>query len=71
MKGSIWANEGAEGLITYMRTDSVRIAPEAIDAVRKYIAKEFGKEYLPAEGQAVRLEKKRPRGPRSDPPHQP
>ncbi|MBY0529277.1 MAG: type I DNA topoisomerase [Rhabdochlamydiaceae bacterium] len=43
-------NEGAEGLITYMRTDSVRIAPEAIDAARGYIAKQYGKEYLPSEG---------------------
>jgi DNA topoisomerase I len=42
-------NEGAEGLITYMRTDSVRLAPEAIDAARKYIAKTYGKEYLPNE----------------------
>lgn len=42
-------NEGAEGLITYMRTDSVRAAPEAIQAVRTYITKEFGKEYLPPE----------------------
>lgn len=40
-------NEGTEGLITYMRTDSVRSAPEAITAARAYIAKEFGKEYLP------------------------
>ncbi len=41
--------DGAEGLITYMRTDSVRAAPEAIQAVRGFIAKEFGKEYLPDE----------------------
>ncbi|HEY5259688.1 MAG TPA: DNA topoisomerase, partial [Rhabdochlamydiaceae bacterium] len=40
-------NEGSEGLITYMRTDSVRIAPEALDAARKYIAEQYGKEYLP------------------------
>ena len=39
--------EGAEGLITYMRTDSVRIAPEAIEAARNHIAKNYGKEYLP------------------------
>ncbi len=32
-----------------MRTDSVRTAPEAIEAVRKYILKEFGKDYLPSE----------------------
>ena len=30
-------NEGAEGLITYMRTDSVRIVPEAIQEARDYI----------------------------------
>lgn len=42
-------HEGAEGLITYMRTDSVRIAPEAIDAARQYILKTYGKEYLPVE----------------------
>lgn len=42
-------NEGAEGLITYMRTDSVRTEPEAIAAARKYIEKTYGKEYLPSE----------------------
>ncbi|MDR2539077.1 MAG: type I DNA topoisomerase [Chlamydiales bacterium] len=43
-------NTGAEGLITYMRTDSVRTAPEAIDLARKYITKTYGKEFLPAQG---------------------
>lgn len=38
--------EGSEGLITYMRTDSVRIAKEAIDEVRKYIFSRYGKNYL-------------------------
>lgn len=42
-------NEGAEGLITYMRTDSVRIAPEAIKAGRDYILGRYGKEFLPDE----------------------
>lgn len=37
-----------EGLITYMRTDSVNLSPQAVTAVRKLIEKEFGKEYLPA-----------------------
>lgn len=41
--------EGSEGLITYMRTDSVRISPEAISALREYIVKTYGKEYLPEE----------------------
>jgi DNA topoisomerase-1 len=39
--------EGSEGLITYMRTDSVRIAPEALAEVRNLIAKQYGPEYLP------------------------
>ncbi|PCI75648.1 DNA topoisomerase 1, partial [Candidatus Aerophobetes bacterium] len=38
---------GSEGLITYMRTDSIRSAPEAIDAARKLISSTYGKEYLP------------------------
>lgn len=35
------------GLITYMRTDSVNLSQEAIDAARDIIGKEFGPEYLP------------------------
>ena len=35
------------GLITYMRTDGVQIAPEAIAAARDAIGKEFGARYLP------------------------
>ncbi len=35
------------GLITYMRTDGVQMAPEAITAARQSIAKEFGDRYLP------------------------
>ncbi len=38
---------GTEGLITYMRTDSVQVAPEAQKEARGYIQKTFGKEYLP------------------------
>ena len=36
------------GLITYMRTDGVQMAPEAITAVRSFIANDFGDRYLPA-----------------------
>ncbi len=36
-----------EALITYMRTDSLRISDTALSATREYINKEFGKEYLP------------------------
>jgi len=39
--------EGLVGLITYMRTDSTRVAPEAIQEVREYIGKEYGAPYLP------------------------
>ncbi len=35
------------GLITYMRTDGVQMAPEGIEAARKTIAAEFGNKYLP------------------------
>ena len=41
-------SEGMVGLITYMRTDSPRIAPEAIEAVREWIGKQLGAKYLPA-----------------------
>lgn len=37
------------GLITYMRTDSVNLSQEAVDAARKLIKDRFGEQYLPAE----------------------
>ena len=40
-------NEGTVGLITYMRTDSTRVSPVAIDMARDYI-KSLGSQYLPA-----------------------
>jgi len=39
--------EGPVGLITYMRTDSTRVAAEALSAVRAFIGETFGQEYLP------------------------
>ncbi len=39
--------EGAVGLITYMRTDSTRISPDALGEVRQFIADRFGKPYVP------------------------
>ncbi|MEC4676418.1 MAG: type I DNA topoisomerase, partial [Nitrospirota bacterium] len=39
--------EGSVGLITYMRTDSLRIADEARSSVREFIGKTYGREYLP------------------------
>lgn len=43
------AGEGIQGLVTYIRTDSVRISDEAMDAVRSYIPERFGPEFLPEE----------------------
>jgi DNA topoisomerase I len=40
--------EGAAGLITYMRTDGVDLAPEAVNGARALIAKDFGDKYVPA-----------------------
>lgn len=39
--------DGATGLITYMRTDSVHLANEAISEIREFIVKQYGKENLP------------------------
>lgn len=39
--------EGTLGLITYMRTDSVRVSKDAQEEARNYISKRFGNEYLP------------------------
>jgi DNA topoisomerase-1 len=39
--------EGAVGLITYMRTDSTRVAPSAADQAREYIKMMYGQQYLP------------------------
>ncbi len=40
-------DQGTTGLITYMRTDSLNIAAEAIDAARTEIKNRFGEKYLP------------------------
>ncbi|MFC2171680.1 type I DNA topoisomerase [Acidobacteriota bacterium] len=40
-------DEGAVGLITYMRTDSTRVANEALDSVRDFISRAYGSELLP------------------------
>jgi DNA topoisomerase-1 len=40
-------NEGAVGLITYMRTDSTRVSDDAIADVRQYVEERYGKPFLP------------------------
>jgi DNA topoisomerase-1 len=41
-------SEGTVGLITYMRTDSTRMSPDAVAEVRAWVGKKFGDKYLPA-----------------------
>ena len=41
------AGEGTQGLVTYIRTDSVRVSEEALQALRAYIPEKFGPEFLP------------------------
>ncbi len=40
-------SEGAVGLITYMRTDSTRVAESALTEAREFIVKQYGEKYLP------------------------
>jgi DNA topoisomerase-1 len=49
--------EGSVGLITYMRTDSTRIADEALLAARDYIANAYGLEYLPKQARIYKTKK--------------
>ena len=49
--------EGATGLITYMRTDSTRIAPEALQDARAYITATWGSEHLPEKPVQYRTKK--------------
>ena len=45
----IETDEGTVGLITYMRTDSVTLANEALDEIRSFIKEKYGAENLPDE----------------------
>src|SRR5436190_2890566 len=49
--------EGATGLITYMRTDSVRVSNDALDEVRAMITDRWGAEYRPAAPNAYKGKK--------------
>ena len=50
--------EGAAGLITYMRTDSVTLAQEALDDLRACIDSRYGKEFVPAEARVYKTKSK-------------
>ena len=67
--------QGLIGLITYMRTDSLRVSDEALDAARGYINDRFGGDYLPAKARHYKGKKNaqdaheavRPSNPQMDP----
>ncbi len=66
---------GSQGLITYMRTDSTRVADEAVAAARDYIVEKFGAEYYPPKARVYKSragsqdahEAIRPSNPKLDP----
>jgi len=50
-------SEGAVGLITYMRTDSTRVAESALAEVRDFITRQYGEKYLPEKAVIYRSKK--------------
>lgn len=45
-------DQGSMGVITYMRTDSMNLAKEAVEAARGYIQKNYGDKYLPSKAKS-------------------
>ncbi len=56
-EGIALKGKGTVGLITYMRTDSTRMADEAIGNLRQFIQDKFGKEYVPAKPNTYKVKK--------------
>ncbi len=56
-EGIALGDEGEVGLITYMRTDAVRIAPEALAEARAWVTERLGGEYLPDSPPTYRAKK--------------
>jgi DNA topoisomerase-1 len=50
--------DGAVGLITYMRTDSVSLAAEAVDELRSYIVEKYGQKAIPSKPQQYKTKSK-------------
>ena len=48
------AGEGTQGIVTYIRTDSVRTSEEALAALRAFIPEKYGDEYLPEKANEYR-----------------
>ncbi len=51
------AGQDSMGLITYMRTDSLRISAEAVAAAKAFIQREYGREYYPEKSRVFRTGK--------------
>ena len=51
-------SEGAVGLITYMRTDSVRVSDDAVAECRGFIQKQYGDDYLPKDANVYKTKRK-------------
>ena len=47
--------EAAIGLITYMRTDSVRVSDQALDEAREHIREQYGDAYLPEQANRYKI----------------
>ena len=58
MKVLILRAEELVGLITYLRTDSTRVADEAKVASKEYISENYGEKYLPQKFNAKKDDKK-------------
>jgi DNA topoisomerase-1 len=56
-EGLALGDEGEAGLITYMRTDSTRLADEAVQEARQYIHEHYGQDYVPSQPRRYRSQK--------------
>src|SRR3989454_4840336 len=56
-EGLALGDEGEVGLITYVRTDSTRLADEAVQEARQYIQERYGKDYVPPQPRRYRSQK--------------
>ena len=56
-EGVEMGDEGSLGLVTYIRSDSVRVADHAVRAVRSFIVAHFGDDYLPGRPNLYRSRK--------------
>ncbi|MCK4807352.1 MAG: type I DNA topoisomerase, partial [Candidatus Aegiribacteria sp.] len=56
-EGISFGSSERRGLITYMRTDSVRMSPESLKSCREYLAEKYGSNALPAKARRYRSSK--------------